>query len=160
MLDGFFAFVVLDTRNNTFYAARDPLGVTCMYIGWGRDGSVWLSSEMKCLKVGRGMCRQWLWGAWAGGEDGLRGYGYICGGIPVRVNAWGPHLYAQACHGRARGSWAHGQSYVFMRMLAVAVREFTPRFWGAYGRPYRHTKALSPCCGGAVVTLHPKGLGG
>lgn len=50
MLDGFFAFVVLDTRNNTFYAARDPLGVTCMYIGWGRDGSVWLSSEMKCLK--------------------------------------------------------------------------------------------------------------
>ncbi|GIL60360.1 hypothetical protein Vafri_14975 [Volvox africanus] len=50
MLDGFFAFVLLDTRNNTFYAARDPLGVTCMYIGWGRDGSVWLSSEMKCLK--------------------------------------------------------------------------------------------------------------
>lgn len=51
MLDGFFAFVLLDSRNNTFYAARDPLGVTCMYIGWGRDGSVWLSSEMKCLKV-------------------------------------------------------------------------------------------------------------
>jgi hypothetical protein len=54
MLDGFFAFVVLDTRNNTFYAARDHLGITCLYIGWGRDGSVWLSSEMKCLKV-RGM---------------------------------------------------------------------------------------------------------
>lgn len=51
MLDGFFAFVVLDTRNNTFYAARDPIGITCMYIGWGKDGSVWLSSEMKCLKV-------------------------------------------------------------------------------------------------------------
>ncbi|MEW5307978.1 MAG: hypothetical protein WDW36_010344 [Sanguina aurantia] len=50
MLDGFFSFVVLDSRTNTFYAARDPLGVTCLYIGWGRDGSVWLSSEMKCLK--------------------------------------------------------------------------------------------------------------
>ncbi|GFR44802.1 hypothetical protein Agub_g6137 [Astrephomene gubernaculifera] len=50
MLDGFFAFVILDTRTNTFYAARDPMGVTCMYIGWGRDGSIWLSSEMKCLK--------------------------------------------------------------------------------------------------------------
>lgn len=50
MLDGFFAFVVLDTNTNTFYAARDPIGVTCMYIGWGKDGSVWLSSEMKCLK--------------------------------------------------------------------------------------------------------------
>nr|QKY15321.1 asparagine synthase (ASNS) [Polytomella parva] len=50
MLDGFFAFVILDTRTNTFYAARDPIGVTCLYIGWGKDGSVWLSSEMKCLK--------------------------------------------------------------------------------------------------------------
>jgi len=50
MLDGFFAFVILDKNNNTFYAARDPIGITCMYIGWGRDGSVWLSSEMKCLK--------------------------------------------------------------------------------------------------------------
>mmetsp|Transcript_25705 Transcript_25705/g.56002 ORF Transcript_25705/g.56002 Transcript_25705/m.56002 type:complete len:581 (+) Transcript_25705:100-1842(+) len=50
MLDGFFAFVVLDKNTNSFYAARDPLGVTCMYIGWGRDGSVWLSSEMKCIK--------------------------------------------------------------------------------------------------------------
>lgn len=51
MLDGFFAFVILDKRTNTFYAARDPIGITCMYIGWGKDGSVWLSSEMKCLKV-------------------------------------------------------------------------------------------------------------
>lgn len=60
MLDGFFAFVVLDTRNNTFYAARDPIGITCMYIGWGRDGSVWLSSEMKCLKVRmRGAGLEW-----------------------------------------------------------------------------------------------------
>ena len=30
MLDGFFAFVALDTKTNTFYAARDPIGVTCM----------------------------------------------------------------------------------------------------------------------------------
>ncbi|KAG1666782.1 hypothetical protein FOA52_004618 [Chlamydomonas sp. UWO 241] len=50
MLDGFFAFVVLDKNTNTFYAARDAIGVTCLYIGWGKDGSVWLSSEMKCLK--------------------------------------------------------------------------------------------------------------
>ena len=50
MLDGFFAFVVLDERTNSFYVARDPIGVTCLYIGWGKDGSTWLSSEMKCLK--------------------------------------------------------------------------------------------------------------
>ncbi len=81
MLDGFFAFVVLDTRNNTFYAARDPLGVTCMYIGWGRDGSVWLSSEMKCLKVGR-VARQWVVGAikqaWRMGRQGMGPWG-ACG---------------------------------------------------------------------------------
>lgn len=50
MLDGFFAFIVLDTRDNSFFLARDPIGVTCMYIGWGKDGSVWVANEMKCLK--------------------------------------------------------------------------------------------------------------
>mmetsp|Transcript_4497 Transcript_4497/g.7583 ORF Transcript_4497/g.7583 Transcript_4497/m.7583 type:complete len:584 (+) Transcript_4497:64-1815(+) len=50
MLDGFFVFVILDTRTNSFYIARDPIGVTCLYIGWGRDGSIWASNEMKCLK--------------------------------------------------------------------------------------------------------------
>lgn len=50
MLDGMFSFIILDKRSNTFYAARDPLGVTPLYIGWGKDGSVWISSEMKCLK--------------------------------------------------------------------------------------------------------------
>lgn len=34
----------------SFYIARDPIGVTCLYIGWGRDGSIWAASEMKCLK--------------------------------------------------------------------------------------------------------------
>jgi asparagine synthase (glutamine-hydrolysing) len=52
MLDGMFSFVVLDKRSGSFYAARDPIGVTSLYIGWGKDGSVWVSSEMKCIKVG------------------------------------------------------------------------------------------------------------
>eukprot|EP00882_Tetradesmus_deserticola_P028700 GHRQ01031975.1.p1 GENE.GHRQ01031975.1~~GHRQ01031975.1.p1 ORF type:complete len:321 (+),score=120.29 GHRQ01031975.1:138-1100(+) len=50
MLDGMFSFVILDTRDGTFYAARDPIGITSLYIGWGKDGSVWVASEMKCLK--------------------------------------------------------------------------------------------------------------
>lgn len=28
---------------------QDPIGITSLYIGWGRDGSVWVASEMKCL---------------------------------------------------------------------------------------------------------------
>jgi hypothetical protein len=35
----------------SFYAARDPIGVTCAYVGWGADGSIWMSNEMKALKV-------------------------------------------------------------------------------------------------------------
>lgn len=49
-LDGMFSFVLLDTRDNSFIAARDPIGITPLYLGWGRDGSVWFASEMKALK--------------------------------------------------------------------------------------------------------------
>jgi asparagine synthase (glutamine-hydrolysing) len=30
--------------------ARDPIGVTSLYIGFGKDGSVWVASEMKAIK--------------------------------------------------------------------------------------------------------------
>ncbi|OIV95512.1 hypothetical protein TanjilG_25183 [Lupinus angustifolius] len=49
MLDGIFSFVLLDTRDNSFLVARDAIGVTSLYIGWGLDGSVWISSELKGL---------------------------------------------------------------------------------------------------------------
>lgn len=49
MLDGVFSFVLLDTRDRSFIAARDAIGVTPLYIGWGIDGSVWICSEMKGL---------------------------------------------------------------------------------------------------------------
>lgn len=49
MLDGVFAFVLYDTRDRTYVAARDAIGVNPLYIGWGSDGSVWISSEMKAL---------------------------------------------------------------------------------------------------------------
>ncbi|XP_022986817.1 asparagine synthetase [glutamine-hydrolyzing] 1-like [Cucurbita maxima] len=49
MLDGMFSFVLLDTRDNSFIAARDAIGITSLYIGWGLDGSVWISSELKGL---------------------------------------------------------------------------------------------------------------
>ncbi|KAA0067313.1 asparagine synthetase [Cucumis melo var. makuwa] len=49
MLDGMFSFVLLDTRDNSFVVARDAIGITSLYIGWGLDGSVWISSELKGL---------------------------------------------------------------------------------------------------------------
>lgn len=39
MLDGIFSFVLLDTRDNSFLVARDPIGVTSLSIGWGLDGN-------------------------------------------------------------------------------------------------------------------------
>jgi asparagine synthase (glutamine-hydrolysing) len=48
-LDGDFAFVIADKQNHTFLAARDPIGVCPMYVGWAADGSLWFSSEMKAL---------------------------------------------------------------------------------------------------------------
>jgi len=49
MLDGFFAFVISDKEKKRILAARDPIGVCPLYIGWGRDGSIWFASEMKAL---------------------------------------------------------------------------------------------------------------
>ncbi|KAF5795932.1 Asparagine synthetase [glutamine-hydrolyzing] [Helianthus annuus] len=49
MLDGMFSFVLLDTRDNSYLVARDAIGITSLYIGWGLDGSVWISSELKGL---------------------------------------------------------------------------------------------------------------
>ncbi|TVU27541.1 hypothetical protein EJB05_30160 [Eragrostis curvula] len=49
MLDGVFAFVLLDSRDGSFLAARDAIGVTPLYIGWGIDGSILIASEMKAL---------------------------------------------------------------------------------------------------------------
>ncbi|PSS36697.1 Asparagine synthetase [Actinidia chinensis var. chinensis] len=49
MLDGMFSFVLLDTRDKSFIAARDAIGITPLYMGWGLDGSVWFASEMKAL---------------------------------------------------------------------------------------------------------------
>ncbi|KAJ9548513.1 hypothetical protein OSB04_021056 [Centaurea solstitialis] len=49
MLDGMFSFVLLDTHDNSFISARDGIGITPLYIGWGLEGSVWISSEMKGL---------------------------------------------------------------------------------------------------------------
>ena len=38
MLDGMFSFVLIDTRDKSFIAARDAIGITPLYMGWGLDG--------------------------------------------------------------------------------------------------------------------------
>lgn len=60
MLDGMFSFVLLDTRDKSFIAARDAIGITPLYMGWGLDGMqlyphvfylvIRISIFMECLR--------------------------------------------------------------------------------------------------------------
>jgi asparagine synthase (glutamine-hydrolysing) len=52
MLDGDFAFAIINEKTGQTYAARDAAGVNSMYMGKGADGSVWFASEVKPLIAG------------------------------------------------------------------------------------------------------------
>lgn len=49
LLDGMFAFVVVDEDNATFMAGRDPIGIKPLYYGKDADGALWFASEMKSI---------------------------------------------------------------------------------------------------------------
>ena len=51
MVNGMYAFVLYDKMNDEYMVARDPFGIIPLYMGYGVDGSVWFSSEMKALQV-------------------------------------------------------------------------------------------------------------
>ena len=36
-----------DAETGRIFAGRDHMGISSMYIGYGKDGSVWFASEMK-----------------------------------------------------------------------------------------------------------------
>jgi asparagine synthase (glutamine-hydrolysing) len=48
-LRGMFSFILYDKSTDTYLVARDHIGITPLYIGWGNDGSVYVSSELKSL---------------------------------------------------------------------------------------------------------------
>jgi len=48
-LRGMFSFILYDKKTDTYLVARDHMGITPLYIGWGNDGSVYVASELKSL---------------------------------------------------------------------------------------------------------------
>jgi asparagine synthase (glutamine-hydrolysing) len=48
-MNGIFAFVIYDPRNNDCMIARDPMGVNPLYVGWDRQENLYAASEMKAL---------------------------------------------------------------------------------------------------------------
>jgi asparagine synthase (glutamine-hydrolysing) len=52
LLRGMFSFILYDRSRDLFYIVRDHMGITPLYIGWGtKDGSIFVSSEMKALQA-------------------------------------------------------------------------------------------------------------
>jgi len=49
LLRGMFSYILYDEKKDLFMICRDHIGITPLYIGWGKDGSTWVSSEMKAL---------------------------------------------------------------------------------------------------------------
>eukprot|EP00542_Grammatophora_oceanica_P002520 CAMPEP_0194069206 /NCGR_PEP_ID=MMETSP0009_2-20130614/87514_1 /TAXON_ID=210454 /ORGANISM="Grammatophora oceanica, Strain CCMP 410" /LENGTH=595 /DNA_ID=CAMNT_0038722377 /DNA_START=143 /DNA_END=1930 /DNA_ORIENTATION=- len=48
-LRGMFSFILYDRKKDLFVVARDHIGITPLYIGWGKSGAVYVASEMKSL---------------------------------------------------------------------------------------------------------------
>lgn len=69
-LSGIFAFALYDEEKDDFLIARDPIGVIPLYIGYDRDGKVYVASELKALE---GVCdryEQFLPGHYFLGSEG------------------------------------------------------------------------------------------
>lgn len=49
-LNGIFAFVLYDAEKNTFFAARDHMGIIPLYMGWDVKGTLYFASELKSLE--------------------------------------------------------------------------------------------------------------
>jgi len=48
-LRGMFAFALYDAANADWLIARDPIGIIPLYVGWRKDGSLAVASELKAL---------------------------------------------------------------------------------------------------------------
>ena len=49
-MNGIFAFAIYDTVNNSYFIARDHIGIIPLYIGWDSNGTFYVSSELKSLE--------------------------------------------------------------------------------------------------------------
>lgn len=70
-LNGIFAFVLYDKKNDTYLIARDHMGIIPLYIGWDANDYFYVASELKCL---HGICnriQEFLPGHYLYNKDGI-----------------------------------------------------------------------------------------
>ena len=49
-MNGIFAFAIYDTLEDKYFIARDHIGIIPLYIGWDKNGTFYVSSELKSLE--------------------------------------------------------------------------------------------------------------
>lgn len=49
-LNGIFGFALYDVENDTYLIARDHMGIIPLYIGWDKNGTFYVASELKALE--------------------------------------------------------------------------------------------------------------
>ncbi len=52
-LNGIFAFALYDVEKDTYFIARDHMGIIPLYMGWDQNGTFYVASELKALE---GIC--------------------------------------------------------------------------------------------------------
>jgi asparagine synthase (glutamine-hydrolysing) len=52
-LNGIFGFAIYDSKKDTYFVARDHMGIIPLYIGWDANGTFYVASELKALE---GVC--------------------------------------------------------------------------------------------------------
>ena len=49
-LNGIFAFAIYDSKNDSYFIARDHMGIIPLYMGWDKHGTFYVASELKALE--------------------------------------------------------------------------------------------------------------
>lgn len=52
-MNGIFGFAIYDTEKDEYFIARDHMGIIPLYIGWDKNGTFYVASELKALE---GVC--------------------------------------------------------------------------------------------------------
>ncbi len=52
-LNGIFAFAIYDSNQDSYFIARDHMGIIPLYMGWDKDGTFYVASELKAIE---GIC--------------------------------------------------------------------------------------------------------
>lgn len=70
-LNGIFAFALYDVENDTFFIARDHMGIIPLYMGWDTLGNFYVASELKALEGVCSKIQEFLPGHYLHSKEGL-----------------------------------------------------------------------------------------